>query len=120
MHSMSWDKHLSAWNQEQRDRTISREWGVSTPYALFCRHHYMDGMPGPVGERCNEMVVYTQIQRSLFYLKPLSDNKVMKNASANPFPFHLQKRRWNIKVPRIALEEMRRRFELDIAQALVG
>jgi hypothetical protein len=78
----------------------------------------MPGMPGPRGGRCSEMVVYTQIQRSLFYVKPLSDDQVKKNAKADPYPFHRQKRNWNITVPPITLNEMRRKKERDVLQSL--
>jgi len=78
----------------------------------------MPGMPGPKNKRCNEMVVYTQIQRTLFYVKPLSDDQVKKNVHADPYPFHRQKRNWDITVPPIALNEMRRRGEWEVLRSL--
>lgn len=54
-------------------------------------------MPIALKERSNEMLLPTQVQRSLFYLTEISDAE----AEQTPIPFHyqLQTKAWNIVVP---------------------
>ena len=84
----------TGWNQENRDRAIADRWGVHTPYVLFSRHRFLDGMPIAPEERSNEMLLPTQIQRSLFYLEEISDAEAEQTPI--PFHYHLQTQAWNI------------------------
>ncbi|KAI9509690.1 acid phosphatase-domain-containing protein [Russula earlei] len=99
-----WSHEQSAQSQEDRDRSIEDHWGVPTPYVLFSRHHHVRGMRKR--GRWSEMVVYTQIQRALFDIRPLTDAQVRRISKPSPYPFHRQFRRWNIVVP----DETRREF----------
>ena len=104
----------TGWNQEDRDRTIADRWGVRTPYVLFSRHHFLEGMPIPHGIRWNEMLIPTQIQRSLFCLKKISDAE-----AAIPFPYHLQTKAWNITVPQETEQDFLKHEETDIYNSIV-
>ncbi|KAK7049090.1 acid phosphatase-domain-containing protein [Favolaschia claudopus] len=53
-----------AWAQENRDEFIARNYGKLKPYILLSRHH---NMIRAGGGRFNEMVVYPQLQDTLFY-----------------------------------------------------
>jgi magnesium-dependent phosphatase 1 len=95
--NMTWTDEYTGRSQEDRDRIIAENWNIYAPYALFSQHHRMLGMP--IRGRWSEMVVYTQIQRSLFEVVPLSADQVNQHPNPNPFPFDRQIREWNIAVP---------------------
>lgn len=101
MNNMDWTLEASTRNQEDRHNFIAKEWWVRTPYVLFSRHHWMQNMPEPRLQRWSEMVVYTQIQRSLFEVVPLSDAQVSGVANPCLYSFHHHSKEWNIKVPEI-------------------
>jgi magnesium-dependent phosphatase 1 len=100
MNNMNWTAEQSGRNQEDRDRFIAEHWGVQTPYVLFSKHHWMHGMPIPENQRWSEMVVYTQIQRSLFDVKKLLDTEVAQHPNPKPFAFYHQVDPWHILVPK--------------------
>ena len=102
----------TGWNQEDRDRAIADRWGVLTPYVLFCRHRFLNGMPIEPNTRSNEMLLPTQIQRSLFYLTELSDGEAERTPI--PFHYHLQTKAWNIAVPGDTKEDFLKHKETDI------
>jgi len=103
MSNTSWNAEATGLNQENRDRYIANNWGVRTPYVLFCNH------PGGA-PRYPEMVMPTQIYRSLIELVPLTDAKAAVAAKNNPspMPFRKQMKAWNIKVPGVTRAEFRR------------
>jgi magnesium-dependent phosphatase 1 len=113
MNNMNWTAEQSGQNQEDRDRFIAERWGVQTPYVLFSRHHWMPGMPQALGQRFNEMAVYTHIQRSLFEVVPLSDDEVKRVVDPCPFPFHHQFKTWGITVPDATRQEFLKYSELE-------
>jgi len=110
--SKNWTPEKTGRNQEDRDRSVANRWGVSTPYVLFSKHHWMKGMPNP-RKRWTEMVVYTPIQPSLFEVVQLSNNKVAQHPKPSPYPFDRQVRTWNITVPDETRQEFRRYKEPD-------
>ncbi|KAH8107094.1 acid phosphatase-domain-containing protein [Cristinia sonorae] len=116
---MTDNKHKSAfevaWSQENRDARAA-SWGVSTPYILFSRHHWMQGMPVPWGQRWNEMAVYTQVQNALLLTIPLSDQDVKRKAAMGGklSPFEKQIRSWNITVPQETLNDSTAHGEWNI------
>ncbi len=108
--------------QLERDRQIASAFGVSKPYILFSKHHYMSnlrhhrgggGGGGGVittagagagvggitpGTRFNEMVVYPQVQDALFYGTPIPLARVAQaGATFADLRYHNQIRAWNIK-----------------------
>lgn len=93
-----WDATKTAWKQEDRDCLVAR-WGVKTPYILFSRHHWMDGMPIPEGTRWNEMAVYPQIQDALFLTYLLTTEQLEENINKGFCRFDQQVKAWNITVP---------------------
>jgi magnesium-dependent phosphatase 1 len=105
-------RHASAFdsgrNQENRDRVIAERFKVDTPYVLFSRHYWEHGLRKEYGLRFSEMVVYTQIQRALFGVTPLSDKKANRIANDAPYPFHCQLENWSITVPDETRREIRR------------
>jgi len=108
MNNMSWSAEMTGRNQEDRDRFIGNNWNVHTPYVLFSRHHWMPGMPNPLGRRWSEMVIYTQIQRSLFEVVPLTDAQVKQIGNSCPYPFRHQFKTWNIHAPPLTRQEFLR------------
>ncbi|KAF9524642.1 acid phosphatase-domain-containing protein [Crepidotus variabilis] len=115
MNNLSWNAEQTGRNQEDRDRFIAENWGVQTPYVLFSQHHWMSGMPGP-RERWTEMVIYTQVQRALFEVVPLSDFQVAQNRDPSPYPFPEQMKTWSITVPDKTKAEFRRYRETKLVQ----
>ena len=107
----------SGWNQEDRDRAIADRWGVQTPYVLFSRHRFLDGMPIAVNTRSNEMLLPTQIQRSLFYLTEISDAEA--DQTPVPFPYHLQMKAWNISLPEETKQDFLKHEEVEIFNSVV-
>lgn len=116
MDNMGWGPEESGRNQENRDRFIADHWKVHTPYVLFSRHHYMCNMPIQQYKRWTEMVVSTQIQRSLFEVVPLSDDQVAQHPNPTPYPFHHQMKSWNITVPQETKDEFLNFREPDLHQ----
>ncbi|KAF9529477.1 acid phosphatase-domain-containing protein [Crepidotus variabilis] len=112
MNNIHWSYEETGQNQEDRDRIIAG-FGVPTPYVLFSRHHWMNGMPVPQPQRWSEMVVYTQVQRALFDVVPLTDAQVKANTNPRPYPFHHQIKEWNITVPSVTWQEFKSRGETD-------
>ncbi|KAI5984728.1 acid phosphatase-domain-containing protein, partial [Pisolithus albus] len=100
-----WDATTTAWKQEDRDCLVA-SWGVKTPYILFSRHHWMEGMPIPEGTRWNEMAVYPQIQDALFLTQRLTTEQLDESIKKDFCPFDQQIKAWNITVP----EDTRRDF----------
>ncbi|KAG6908361.1 hypothetical protein DXG01_005179 [Tephrocybe rancida] len=100
MNNTNWSLEASGQNQEARDRTIERKWGVKTPYVMFSRHYWFQGVPNP-RQRFSEMMVYTQIQRALVDVITLSNARTDELAKTNPIPapFHRQIKEWNITLP---------------------
>jgi len=113
MNNTFWSVEEAGWNQEDRDLLIADRWKVYTPYVLFSKHHWMEGMPIPRGERWTEMVVYTQIQRSLFEVVQLPDDQVDQHPNPSPFPLDRQVDTWTITVPDETRQEFRRYGEPD-------
>jgi len=107
----------TGWNQEDRDHAIAVKWRVHTPYVLFSRHSFRDGMPIEPNTRWNEMVVPTQIQRSLFYLTLLSDGEAERTPIS--FHYHLQTKTWDITVPKETKQDFLEHAETDIYNFLV-
>jgi len=107
----------TGWNQEDRDRAIADRWGVQTPYVLFSRHRFLDGMPIELNTRSNEMLLPTQIQRSLFYLTLLSDGEAERTPIS--FHYHLQTKTWDITVPKETKQDFLEHAETDIYNFLV-
>jgi magnesium-dependent phosphatase 1 len=107
----------TGWNQEYRDRAIAERWGVQTPYVLFSRHRFLDGMPIALNTRSNEMLLPTQIQRSLFYLTEISDAE----AEQSPIPshYHLQTKPWNITVPEETKQDFLKHGETEIYNTIM-
>lgn len=62
------------------------------------------------GQRWTEMVVYTQIQRALIEIKPLTDAEVNRITSY-PYHYRRQCQEWNIVVPEETRQEFQRRGE---------
>jgi hypothetical protein len=60
------------------------------------------------------MVVYTQIQRSFFEVKPLSDSQADGVVNPSPYPFHHQFKTWNITVPGETRQEFLKRGETEL------
>ncbi|KAF9524658.1 acid phosphatase-domain-containing protein [Crepidotus variabilis] len=108
----TWSFEASGLSQENRDRAIAG-YGVYTPYVLFSQHFYIPGMPAPILRRWTEMVIYTQIQRSLIEVVPLSDQQVQQNTNPSPYPFRHQIKAWNITVPKLTWAEFALRLETD-------
>ncbi|KAI9509692.1 acid phosphatase-domain-containing protein, partial [Russula earlei] len=77
MNNTLWSVEDAGRNQEDRDRFITDHWKVPTPY----------------------MVVYTQIQRSLFEVVRVPDDQVDQHSNPNPYPFDKQIKTWKITVP---------------------
>jgi magnesium-dependent phosphatase 1 len=111
MNNIFWSVEETGRNQEDRDRFIAETWEVYAPYVLFSKHHWMEGMPIRKGQRWSEMVVYTQVQRSLFDVRILDDQV---NQHPNPPAFDKQIKAWNIKVPKDTNEECKRYKEPDL------
>ena len=109
-------EEATGWNQEDRDRVIADQWGIQTPYVLFSRHRFLDGMPLPPNTRLNEMLLPTQIQRSLFYLTEISDAEAEQTRI--PFSYHLQTTAWNIAVPEEMKQDLLKHGETDIYNSM--
>ncbi|KIL65074.1 hypothetical protein M378DRAFT_10966 [Amanita muscaria Koide BX008] len=110
----------TGWNQENRDRAIADRWGVYTPYVLFSRHRFLDGMPIALKERSNEMLLPTQIQRSLFYLTEISDAEAEQTGQTLiPLHYHLQTKTWNIAVPEETKQDFLKHGETVIYDSTV-
>jgi len=115
MNSMNWTEEQTGQNQEFRDLFVASQWGVQTPYVAFSRHFWMKDMPNP-RSRWTEMVVYTEIRRSLFEVVPLSDDQVAQVVNPNPYPFEYQMKTWNITVPGETRNEFASYQEADLVQ----
>ncbi|KAI0278375.1 acid phosphatase-domain-containing protein [Russula brevipes] len=120
MDNMGWPPEATGRNQENRDRFIADHWKIQTPYVLFSRHHYMTNMPIQQYKRWTEMVVSTQIQRSLFEVIPLSDDQVAQHPNPTPYPFHHQMKSWNITVPQETKDEFLNFREPDLHKLSVS
>ncbi|KAF9529484.1 acid phosphatase-domain-containing protein [Crepidotus variabilis] len=117
MNPMNTTAEETALNQENRDSFIASRFGVSAPYVLFSQHFWMDGMPLPRGQRWAEMVVSTQVYRSLFEVYPLSDAQLGHILVNEPFPFGNQFRTWHITTPEVTREEFLRNNESGLYEA---
>lgn len=104
-------------NQEDRDRAIADRWGVYTPYVLFSRHRFLDGMPIELNARSNELLLPTQIQRSLVYLTEITDAEIEKTPI--PFHYHLQTKAWNITVPEETKQDFLKHGETEIYNSVM-
>lgn len=104
-------------NQEDRDRAIADRWGVYTPYVLFSRHRFLDGMPIELNARSNELLLPTQIQRSLIYLTEITDAEAEQTPI--PFNYHLQTKAWNITVPEETKEDFLKHGETEIYNSVM-
>lgn len=104
----------TGWNQEDRDLAVDKKWGggVQTPYVLFSRHRYMDGMPIKLNTRSNEMLITTQTMRSLMYVTEISDEEAMRIPI--PYDYHLHTNQWNIAIPEETKEDFLKHGETDI------
>ncbi|KAF9524649.1 acid phosphatase-domain-containing protein [Crepidotus variabilis] len=100
-------------NQEDRDLFIGDNWHTPMPYVLFSQHHWFGGMPPPE-RRWTEMVVYTQIYRTLFDVIPLADSDLKNVTILEPFPFGKQFKSWNIFLPPETRAEFLRYGETDL------
>ncbi|KAF9524654.1 acid phosphatase-domain-containing protein [Crepidotus variabilis] len=114
MNNMHWSAEQTGKNQEDRDHTIATNWHVYAPYVLFSQHHWMKGMPGQPKQRWPEMVVYTQIQRSLIEIVQLSTDALKKVANHQPHPFHRQFKTWHITAPPPTRQEFLKYGEKDV------
>lgn len=95
-----------------RDLAVSNRWGVQTPYVLFSRHRHLEGMPIPIKTRSNEMLLPTQIQRSLFHMTLITDEEAM--STPVPYDYHLHTKQWNITVPKETLQDFLSHGEKEI------
>jgi magnesium-dependent phosphatase 1 len=68
-------------SQENRDDWV-KGYGVTKPYILFSKHYKMPGMPIPDNTRFNEMVIYPQLQDSLFFAHRMQRDEVEKDMQA--------------------------------------
>jgi magnesium-dependent phosphatase 1 len=68
INNMNQTEAATARAQERLDSRIQDEFGVRSPFILFCRHRRMSGMTflGD-GERFNEMVLYPNVQDAMFF-----------------------------------------------------
>jgi len=108
------DAEATGMSQEIRDEIIQTNFGVYTPYVLFARHHYIDGMPPPRNTRWNEMVVYTQVYRALVDLVPMTDEMMKKVTNKRPYPFDKQFKTWKIVAPKETRDEFLKYREQDL------
>ncbi|KAF9222812.1 hypothetical protein BS17DRAFT_782617 [Gyrodon lividus] len=104
-------------NQEDRDRAIGDRWGVYTPYVLFSRHRFLDGMPIELNARSNELLLPTQIQRSLVYLTEITDAEAERTPI--PFHYHLQTKEWSITVPEETKQDFLKHGETGIHSSIM-
>jgi len=111
---MSKDAEATGMSQENRDDFIQKNFGVHTPYVLFARHYYLDGMPPPYNTRWNEMALYTQVYRALIDLVPMTDDMMKKVTNKRPYPFDKQFKTWNIVAPKETRDEFLKYREQDL------
>ncbi|KAF9524648.1 hypothetical protein CPB83DRAFT_909757 [Crepidotus variabilis] len=113
MNNMTATAEATGRNQEDRDRFIGDKWGVPMPYVLFCQHHWFNGFPPPQ-KRWTELVIYTQIYRTLFEVVPLKDADLNKITDVEPFPYGQQIKPWRITVPAETRAEFLQYKEKDL------
>ncbi|KAJ7511423.1 hypothetical protein B0H11DRAFT_2215249 [Mycena galericulata] len=92
----NWEPRDVALKQEQRDSILANKYGIQKPYILFARHPRMNGMQIQ-GARFNEMVVYPQLQDSLFFSPWAAP--VQEFRPDPTFSFEQVIRKWRIHVP---------------------
>ncbi|KAH8107091.1 acid phosphatase-domain-containing protein [Cristinia sonorae] len=105
-----WNAWQIAWRQEDRDDWIEKM-GVKRPYVLFSRHHWMEDMPIPQGQRFNEMVVYRQVQDALLLTIPLKPEQVVAKIKGGYKAYHELVKDWNIVVPPETREDSKSKGE---------
>jgi hypothetical protein len=59
------------------------------------------------------MAVYTQIQRFLFEVVPLSEDEVERVVNPCPYPFHHQFKTWGITTPEATRKEFLKYNEIE-------
>ncbi|KAK7000384.1 acid phosphatase-domain-containing protein [Favolaschia claudopus] len=107
-----------AQSQENRDQYFADRFNIQKPYILFSRHHHMPEMglsvtPG----RFNEMVVYPQLQDSLFYAEwavPAAQfyARYLPYLQGRAVPFEGMVSRWGIRVAPETILECKRHREM--------
>ncbi|KAI0896510.1 hypothetical protein F4806DRAFT_508393 [Annulohypoxylon nitens] len=105
---INWDPQEIANVQIERDEVIANMFGVSKPYILFSRHHWMDFLDttwrkDQKGTRFSEMVVPPQVQDALFFGIPFRLSEVQSFIDNNAFSgydYRHKLRMWNIKSSR--------------------
>ncbi|KAK7049088.1 acid phosphatase-domain-containing protein [Favolaschia claudopus] len=105
-------------SQEARDQYFAGRFNIQKPYILFSRHHHMPEMgPGVRPGRFNEMVVYPQLQDSLFYAEcavPAAEFQAqyMPHLRGRVVPFEGMVNQWRIRVVPETIQECKNYGEM--------
>lgn len=73
-------------------------------------------MPIPRKARWREMVIYTQVQRALVEVSPLTSDQLAQVSNPEPYSFEKHIKKWHITVPMETRNEFSKKKEKAMVQ----